>query len=184
MTTRTDVYRVDGVPPDLREQIDATSRAVFPNVDGNGVDENGIEWINGDWCVIAWNGDTWGGYAEIGRREIQVGGKTITVGTVGGVMTHPDMRGIGLGKAVMRHVADVICRDLKADAGMLFCAKETIPYYESVGWYELQRKITYHQSDGERVMDTRGHMDGYSMFRPCREFMFPFGAIDVGGKLW
>lgn len=180
---RTDVVHAHLTPRELVEPINTAYRAVFANV-VDGVDENGIEWSDGQFRVLAWDNDAWGAIVEILKRTIIVGEREVVVGGVGGVMTVPAMRGRGLATSAMRHAADFICGKLQADAGMLFCTQALIPFYERLGWYDLQRKITYHQSDGARVMDTRGHADGCAMFKPCGDFVFPYGAIDVRGTLW
>jgi len=184
MSIRTDVMHTHLVPPELKEQIDKISLEVFPNVDEHGVDKEGIEWASSEILVLAWDDDEWGGHVGILRRTIEVGGTEVTVGGVGGVMTRPDMRGRGLGKAALRHAGDVICNEMGADAGMLYCLPTMQGYYGAAGWYELQRQITYHQSDGAHVLDTRSHQTDSAMFLPCNGFVFPHGPIDVQGKLW
>ncbi len=180
---RTDVLQAQLTPRELVEPINTAYREEFANV-VDGVDENGIEWTDGDFRVLAWDDEVWGAVVEVIKRTITVGDRAVVVGGIGGVMTVPAMRGRGMAKSAMRHAMDFICDELRADAGMLFCARETIPFYEKLGWYDLQRKITYHQSNGAGVMDTRGHADGCAMFKPCRDFSFPYGPIDVGGRLW
>jgi GNAT superfamily N-acetyltransferase len=170
-------------PRELVEPINTAYREAFPTI-VDGVDEKGIEWSDGEFRVLAWDDEAWGAIVEILKRTITVGEQTVVVGGVGGVMTLPTMRGRGIASSAMRHAADFICDELRADAGVLFCVPDLMPFYAKLGWYDLQRKFTYHQSDGVRVMDTRNHADGCAMFKPCRDFVFPYGPIDVGGKLW
>jgi GNAT superfamily N-acetyltransferase len=170
-------------PPELVQPINTAYREAFPNVI-DGMDENGIAWSDGEFRVLAWDNEVWGAIVEIVKRTITVGEQTMVVGGVGGVMTLPAMRGRGMATSAMRHAADFICDELRANAGVLFCTRELLPFYAKLGWYDLQRQITYHQAGGARVMDTRSYADGCAMFKPCRDFVFPYGPIDVGGLLW
>jgi predicted N-acetyltransferase YhbS len=184
MTIRTHFFPVAETPAELVSQIDAAYLKAFPTINAEGVGADGREWDFGRYRVICWLNDEWGAIAEILVRTIKVGDVEVRVGGVGGVMTLPEFRKQGLASAVMRHVSDAICQELRADAGMLYCDPDLLPFYSALGWYELQREIHYQQSNRNSVFDSRGHKDGCAMFKPCSDFVFPSGPIDIQGKLW
>ncbi|MEM6283289.1 MAG: GNAT family N-acetyltransferase [Chloroflexota bacterium] len=184
MTIRTEIMRVDNTPEPLASEIGRRNREIFPDVGPDAIDTRGIQWTPGEWCVVVYNNDEFGAYAEVLQREILVGGQPVTVGGIGGVMSLPHMRGLGLGKAAMRALTDYICTEMNADAGMLYCAPHNVAYYQSLGWHHITRQITYHQYDGTHVIDMRGGTDDNALVLPCGDFVFPTGDIDIRGQLW
>jgi len=69
---------------------------------------------------------------QVFPRKLVVHGKSIPVGGIGTVFTHPEHRGHGLGAAVMRAAMDdVHARGL--ELGLLFAGP--VPFYEKLGWH-------------------------------------------------
>lgn len=183
MTIKIEVFPSHQMPPALNQEISSWYRQVFSNVDENGVDDSGLEWQGSDYRILVWQDGKWGAIVGVLPRTIHVGEQAFLIGGVGGVMSLPHMRGKGLAKVAMRHAIEFICADLKASAGMLYCAPETVPFYASLGWQTIERQITHHQSDGARVLDTHLKQNN-AMIYPCGDFTFPAGDVDVKGKLW
>lgn len=179
MRTRIEIYQPRETPAELDTAIKRWYRFVFPQVDENGVADDGTIYSPGRYRVLAWHDDVWSGIVEILPREIQVGEQRVDVGGVGGVMVLPEKRGLGLGKALMRRVADVICGELAFDAGLLFCDTHMLPYYAGLGWEQRQAPLTYQQSEETRKLAA----DTHYMVLLCSG-AFPAGDVDVRGTLW
>ncbi|MEL7234775.1 MAG: GNAT family N-acetyltransferase [Chloroflexota bacterium] len=184
MSIRTEVMLIADLPEQLASEIDRRSAEIFSDVGPDLIDSRGIQWTPGTWCVVVYSYNEFGAYAEVLEREIIVGGQTVRVGGIGGVMSLPHMRGKGLAKAGMRAMTDYICTEMQADAGMLYCAPHNVAFYQSLGWQQIERHITYHQYNGTHVLDMGESSDDNVLVMPCGDLVFPDGDIDVKGNLW
>lgn len=72
---------------------------------------------------------------RIWERELRIGSRSVRMGGIGGVGTHPDYRGRGYASALMRETADHL-RQTGYDVGMLF---SILPcsFYGQLGWGSL-----------------------------------------------
>ena len=71
-------------------------------------------------------------------------------GGVSGVLTYPQFRGQGHASALMRRAAAHI-EEKRLDLGMLFCDKETEPFYNALGWQALEPGRVVVKDDGGRT---------------------------------
>jgi GNAT superfamily N-acetyltransferase len=71
----------------------------------------------------------------------------LRLGGVSGVLTYPQFRGQGHASALMRRAAEHIEQE-RLDLGMLFCDRETEPFYDALGWQALE--------DGRVVVEEHG----------------------------
>lgn len=78
-------------------------------------------------------GDLLVSHAEVIRVPVD----DLTVGGVGGMLTYPQFRGEGHGRAVLERVNALIRRE--TDLGMLFCDEGVVPFYSALGWEVLER---------------------------------------------
>jgi len=69
--------------------------------------------------------------------ELEGRDRPLVIGGVSSVLTYPPFRGEGHASALMRRAADHI-QAAGLPIGMLFCDKETIPFYERLGWHTLE----------------------------------------------
>ena len=71
---------------------------------------------------------------------IQLDGRDgpLVIGGISSVLTYPPFRGEGHGSALLRRAAEHI--DAKGlQVGMLFCDRDTIPFYTRLGWHALEQ---------------------------------------------
>ena len=146
------------------------------------------------WCRTPLGDDLWFGVRREGRlvasvrllgRVIRVGGKELSVGGVGNVCSHPDVRGSGAGKAVIEAVRDYFRKKERFDFGFLFCADEKRGFYARFDWREITNEMTSRESDGTLKRwkhDGQGHM----MICPGRisDGQWPDGEVDLNGPTW
>ena len=74
-------------------------------------------------------------HLRIWDRQIRVRGAQLRVGGIGSVLTHPDFRGRGYARALMRD-AEVYMTQAGYDLGMLFTIIGT-PFYAGLGWIPI-----------------------------------------------
>lgn len=112
------------------------------------------------------------------KTTVGVGGRTVTVGGIGGVVTVPEAQGRRLVHEGMRQAAEFICRELGADFGMLYCLPRLENFYAQQGWQTLADEVEIEQPAGKVVWPYR------VMVRPCGERVWPAGRVEVGGLPW
>lgn len=112
------------------------------------------------------------------KTTVNVGGREITVGGIGGVATRPEAQGRHLVHAAMLQAAEFICHELGAEFGMLFCLPRLEAFYARQGWQALEDEVEIEQPDGKVVWPYR------VMVRPCGERVWPAGRVEVGGLPW
>ena len=71
-------------------------------------------------------------HLRVWDREIRVRGALFRAGGIGSVLTHPDFRGRGYARALMRNTEKVLL-GAGYDVGLLFSIIGT-PFYEALGW--------------------------------------------------
>jgi GNAT superfamily N-acetyltransferase len=78
-------------------------------------------------------GDLLVSHAEVIRVPVD----DLTVGGLGGMLTYPQFRGEGHGRAILERANAVIRRE--TDLGMLFCDEDVVPFYRALGWEQLEQ---------------------------------------------
>ena len=81
---------------------------------------------------------------------IEAGG--LRLGGVSGVLTYPPFRGQGHASALMRRAAAHIDQE-RLDLGMLFCDRETEPFYNALGWQALEPGRVIVEEHGDEQED-------------------------------
>jgi GNAT superfamily N-acetyltransferase len=93
-----------------------------------------IEWASGQWCAVCWNNDQQAlSSAGAVIRQALLNDAAVTIGGIGGVMTHPDARGQGLAASAIECLIDFF-KDHKVDFALLVCEPHLIPFYQRLGW--------------------------------------------------
>jgi aminoglycoside 2'-N-acetyltransferase I len=111
-------------------------------------------------------------------RQASVGERPVRLGGIGGVATHPDLRGKGYAAQVMEAAARFMADSMGVDFGLLVCHPRLIPYYSRLGWQVVQGPLMADQPQGKVTME---HI---VMILPCVRKAWPPGAIDLCGLPW
>ncbi len=92
-----------------------------------------VEWATPKWCVRVRDGDELVSYAGVYLREAAWDGRTLLVGGVGNVKTHPAARGRGHAAAAVRRAAEFF-GERGVAFGLLVCEPHLTGYYSRLGW--------------------------------------------------
>lgn len=111
------------------------------------------------------------------RHTVCVGGRAISVGGVGGVVTVPAMQRRGYAWLLMRHAAKLF-GEWQVDAGLLFCLPRMAPFYETLGWQIVERPVMIEQPSGKIVSPLQ------VMILPSDGRGWPDGEIDLHSLPW
>jgi GNAT superfamily N-acetyltransferase len=172
---RIEIVRSEDVPQPLRDDIGKRgSEMDWGNTDGVS------EWASGEWRVIVWEGDAWVSTLALLKKPITVGGKPVTVGGIGGVMTLPEWRGHGYASAAMKAAADFIRDEMKAAFGLLICNAHRVHLYQSLGWKVVAEPTSFAQPTGKRQFSDVIHVMTYA----CTEQPWTDGPVDLCGPPW
>jgi hypothetical protein len=112
------------------------------------------------------------------KTSVRVGGREVTVGGVGGVVTIPEAQVRHLVHAAMLQADEFICRELGAEFGMLFCLPRLAPFYARQGWRLVEDEVEIEQPAGKVTWPYQ------IMVKPCGEREWPAGRVEVGGLPW
>ena len=111
------------------------------------------------------------------KHEVSVVGELVTVGGVGGVVTIPAFQRNGYARELTLHAAGFF-REWQVDAGLLFCLRRRVPYYESQGWQVLKQPVTMVQPSGEIVSPLE------VMILPFGKSSWPDGEVRLNSFPW
>lgn len=112
-----------------------------------------------DVSMIQWSGSTWGAFirdanqlvAYIGMlvRQGKCDDRPVLIGGIGGVKSHPEVRGKGYASAGMKEAGAFLTQVQKVDFSLLVCRDELIPYYGRLGWQAFDGEMLVDQISGK-----------------------------------
>lgn len=84
----------------------------------------------------------------ITELDIEIDGRKVTAGSIGGLLTPTHLQGNGHANSLMDRAEEFIFTDLNLPMGILFCLSELVPFYAKRGWMSLTRPVTLQQKRG------------------------------------
>ena len=84
------------------------------------------------------------------QHEVSVANRGVKVGGVGAVVTPAAWQKRGYASELMRHTAKYF-EAVPVEAGLLFCLRRRVPFYESLGWQLVSHSVLVQQPSGEIV---------------------------------
>jgi GNAT superfamily N-acetyltransferase len=175
---KTVIYRE--LPPNLEKDLEVWyDRLICSDPEYSGIDR----WDDPDLTLVVFDGPRWTATAELADRRVRVGTVPVRVAGVSGVMTHPEYRGRGLARKLMRRTMELAAeRFSRTGFGLLDCRNELVGFYEPLGWRREEGKIFY-TLHGRRGMYDPEHVN--IMIYPMRpDAVWPGGDVDFLGLPW
>ena len=143
-----------------------------------GIEDAGYRWRPKLYHFITEEGGRPLSHVGVLKTTVRAGGREVTVGGVGAVVTVPEAQGRHLVHDAMRQAAAFICHELGAEFGMLFCLPRLAPFYARQGWRLVEAEVEIEQPDGDIPWPY------HIMVLPCGERPWPEGRVEVGGLPW
>jgi len=81
-------------------------------------------------------------------REAEWDGLPVTLGGIGGVMTHPDHRRKGHARAALRRALTYLYDEAKVGFALLFVEPHNVAFYAHQGWQRFQGDVLVKQPGG------------------------------------
>lgn len=145
-----------------------------------------IEWApreDTDQIVRVWDQDELCACAWVTWRTVLIDDREARVAGIRGVMTHPDHRRKGYGRAAMLHSQAVIDSAADSELALLFSSVMGVPFYESLGWQPVRVPVYCEQPDG-RIDFTQRKPDAPVMVRLSASARPPAREVDIRGLPW
>lgn len=124
------------------------SQAVYPPDIAAAWPGKAIEWAAPQWSVMGWDADgTAICHVGVVLRQARLNQRTVTLGGIGGVKTHPGWRRRGLAARAIGCALDLLRDQGNVDFGLLVCESTLIPYYERLGWRRFEGEMFVTQNN-------------------------------------
>jgi len=136
------------------------------------------QWSEADWHLRAWVGERLIGHVDITERHALAGGQPVWLGGVGGVVTLPGWRRLGVAAEMLRQVGEFLRRPLGADFGLLVCRHQLESYYTRQRWQAVPGPLMFDQPGGKVTFNET------VMVLPATKTAWPAGIIDLCGLPW
>lgn len=136
------------------------------------------QWAPAMWRVLVREGDELTTHVLAVERECRVGGRPALLGGIGGVMTPPRWRCLGLARQAIARAERFLFDQRSVDFMLLVCLRHLPPYYESLGWQTVPGPLRIDQPQG-KVTWSETTMVRMPEGRPP-----PRGEIDLCGLPW
>jgi GNAT superfamily N-acetyltransferase len=177
-------YR-DLEPKDMEEWKRLVKRANPPGEVRLGSD---LRWADldreTDYLIRLWDEGELRACAWVTQRTVSVSGRETLVAGIRGVLTEPEQRRRGYGRAVMERAHALMRSFADCDFALLFSSVMAVPFYEHLGWRAIPGPVTCDQPSG-RI--------DYSETLPTAPVMvlglrtstdLPAGPVNVRGLPW
>ncbi len=130
------------------------------------------------WYLLGTHEGTLIGSVRMLEREITVGGLSLRVGGITGVVTEPSYRRQGVARKLVADAVAFLSENRHVAYALLTCNRRLGPLYERFGWRVVAGPTIYSQPDGPRTCP------GLTMVFECGTAPWPDGPIDMQGLPW
>jgi GNAT superfamily N-acetyltransferase len=177
---RWELRRVADLTGDVQMALRTLSLAVYPPETAAAWPGRAIVWAAHQLCVVGWDAE---GVAicHVGvvLRDARCDNRSVKVGGIGGVKTHPASRGQGLATTAIQRVLDFFREQGDVDFGLLVCEPGLVPFYERLGWHRFPGDLLVAQRQA-----TVPFTFNLTMTTPVRLQEPLAGTIDLMGPPW
>ena len=135
------------------------------------------EWAKPDWTIVYYEDQQIATFYNIVEREIIMDNVQVKIAGINNVITPKAFRGKGYATKVLRETESLLFNDLQSAFGVLLCADALLPFYERLGWYQIDCPVYFNQSTGEQLW-----MANTMLLAPGKN-VFP-KVINLNGLPW
>jgi aminoglycoside 2'-N-acetyltransferase I len=137
-----------------------------------------------DFLIRLWDEDELRACAWVTKRTVIVSGHETQVAGIRGVVTDPDQRRRGYGRAVMEQAQELMRSFADCEFALLFSSVMAVPFYETLGWRAIPGPVTCAQPTG-RIDYTEALPSAPVMVLALRRSTdLPAGPVEVRGLPW
>ncbi len=172
--------RLDALNNADREELRALARAVYPPAESAEWSGRHMEWAAPEWGVRVRAADgTLASFVGVILRQATCDDAPVRAGGIGGVMTHPALRGRGMAGLGIRRAVEFFRAQEDVAFGLLVCEPRLLSYYGGLGWQEFAGRLHVLQH-GQPAIFTYNRVMTIGVRSPA-----PLaGSIDLLGPPW
>jgi aminoglycoside 2'-N-acetyltransferase I len=177
---RWELHRVADLTADEQTALRTLALAVYPPDVAAVWPGRALEWAAHQWAVVGWDAE--GAalcYVGVVLRDARWDNRSVKVGGIGGVKTHPTSRGQGLATTAIQRALDFFREQGDVDFGLLVCEPGLVPFYERQGWRRFPGEMFVAQKQA-----TVPFTFNLTMTTPIRLQEPLGGKIDLLGPPW
>ena len=100
------------------------------------------------WRILARCGDNFLGHAAISDMRVSVIAAFPATMAIGGLFTHSEFQGKGIGNSIMDAAERFVFDDREAELILLFCLDSLREFYAGRGWRAITEPVLLEQSKG------------------------------------
>ena len=112
-------------------------------------------------------------------REAEWDGLPVTLGGIGGVVTHPAHRRQGYARAALKRALTWLHDEPAVAFALLFCEPHNLPYYANQGWQRFDGRVLVRQPGGTGPFTL---FDAMTLAVRTRNALR--GTLDLRGEPW
>src|SRR3954451_18342849 len=101
-----------------------------------------------DHLVRLWDGGELRACAWVTKRTVRIAFREAVVAGIRDVVTDPEQRRRGYGRAVMAHAHELMRSFADCEFALLFSSEMAVPFYEELGWRIIRGPVTCDQPGG------------------------------------
>jgi aminoglycoside 2'-N-acetyltransferase I len=177
---RWELRRVADLTAGEQAAVRTLALAVYPPEVSAAWPGQAIEWAAHQWAVVGWDAE--GAalcYVGVIFRDARWDKRSVKVGGIGGVKTHPAFRGRGFATAALQRALDFFHEQGDVDFGLLVCEPGLVPFYERLGWRRFPGELLVAQRQA-----TVPFTFNLTVTTPVRLREPLAGTIDLLGPPW
>jgi aminoglycoside 2'-N-acetyltransferase I len=177
VSVETELKPVSNLSPIETSELGELTAAACPDR-ASGHPESDREWREPMWEVLVRAEGRLVSHTGVLLVDGTVDGEPWTIGGIGGVATHPDLRGRGYGSLGLARALDFLLGE-GAGFAMVIGPRELLGFYSALGWSRFGGTVVNRQFGAREVFEIDEVMVG-----DLRETAPAAGTIDLGRPAW
>lgn len=135
-------------------------------------------WAKPKWVALVYLYRELVSFCYVIESKIFLNHEKVKIGGIGGVMTLPAYRGMGIVSELLDRMDKFMFDVLNVDYGLLVCDESLITFYRERGWYTVDCPVYYKPGNRLKLFE------GNTMLKSVGNDQYQPDAITIAGKLW